>query len=308
MQLNGYNLQSRTARPNTDSRIALEIFFMNDGAYIDPTEIVDVCVFSASRNLYPSSLLDEDGLLDNSAVSGDCLAYFRTSGSTYLEEEEYAYGSPDVFRIKQGHYVVVLDNVTLSATTAPRFNDEEIATTASSVGEYIDVWTVLLPNTSDYKTVFQYFKLDYDTFYSLPERLLVKTHNSLTTKKIQLGSKADLKILTEFTIENRNIDKSIVNLFKTALAVNPQIQIRKINDDINIPARVDVSGWSDTSALIDVTAENTFIFTWDTSLLTTHPELLTGNLGNMRGIYSVQVRYDLLSETIYSPLFFVQLN
>ena len=74
-----------------------------------------------------------------------------------------------------------------------------------------------------------------------------------------------------------------------------------------MPARVEVSGYSDTSGVIKVTADDTVILTWDTEDLKTHAQLQVGNLGNMRGIYAITLKYDLLTERIVTPLMYVQL-
>lgn len=305
MRLNGYDLADRGNRPSVSSRVAIRVFFLNDGEYVDPSEIVDVCIFPELTNQYPSSLLNSDGLLDNSSVSANCKAYFAAS-SNYYEPSTYSPGASGVFRIGQGDYVVVLDGITDVSAYASRFGST-IENTASSNGYYLDVWTVKYPSDSYYKTVINSFTLFDDTFFTVTEPLILKTYNELTTKKIPLGAKQDLKITTEIVVENRNIDNSVRNLFKTSIAVNPAIQIEKINEDPNIPSRVEVSGWEDTSGLIKVNSENTFILTWDTNTLKTHPELLAGNLGNMRGVYSIQVRFNLLNELIYSPRMYVQL-
>ena len=120
-------------------------------------------------------------------------------------------------------------------------------------------------------------------------------------------SKQDVKITTEFTVENRNIDASIRNLFKTTVATSPKIRIEKLNEDSNLPSRVTVYDYADTSGSIRVSSENTFIYTWDTDLLRSHTELLSGNLGNMRGIYAISLQYDMLTERIQAPLMYIQL-
>lgn len=311
MNLNGYSTSDRSNRPSVDSRVALKIYFMNDGEYIDPVEIVDVVVFPRGANLDPSTLLNSDGLLNNSAVSSLAKAQFESSASEgWLDISNYTAGDQEsasgVFRIKQGEYVVVLDGISDVSSFATRFN-ALVKNTASATGEYLDVWTIKYPTASDLKVVINQFNLYNDTFYTTTEPFMLKTSNELVTKKIPLGSKQDVKITTEFTIENRNIDSSLKNLFKTAIAINPRLKIEKLNDDPNLPSRVVVSAFEDTSGLIVTSSENTFIYNWDTEALKTHPQLLAGNLGNMRGIYAVTLQYDLLNERIVAPQMYIQL-
>lgn len=307
MKLNGYNVTDRGNRPSPTGRLALKVYFLNDGNYVDPYEIKDVAVFSRYTNLYPSSLLDASGLIDGSSVSSLTKAYFAASGgASYLAESEYAPGASGIYKTGTGEYVAVLDG----QVGVSGYNSDwgaVIANTASVVGPYLDIWTVKLTANSDYTTVINQFTLFDDTFFTLTEPLLIHTNNKLVNKKIPLGSKQDLKINTTFSVENDGLSDSIKNLVDNSIILNPMIKIEKLNDDPNLPARVEVSGFSQTSSLVSLTHDNTIIFNWDTEQLKTHPELLAGNLGNMRGVYAVVVKYDLLTERIVTPQMYVQL-
>jgi len=311
MNLNGYNLADRNNRPSVDSRVGLKVLFMNDGEYIDPVEIVDVAIFPRSTMQSPSSLLGSNGLLDDAKVSSLAVAHFESSENQgWNSPDEYNPEDEDldssIFRVRQGEFVVVLDGIGDVSSYATRWG-AEVRNFVSAAGDYVDVWTIKYPNASDTKVVINAFSLFNDNFYTTTEPLLIKSSNELITKKIPLGSKQDLKITTEFTVENKAITSSLRNLFKTSIAVNPQIKIEKINSDPNLPSRVEVSGFSDTSSLILTTAENTFILNWDTDTLKTHPKLLAGELGNMRGVYAITLRYNILTERIVAPLMYVQL-
>lgn len=311
MNLNGYNLADRNNRPSVDSRVALKVYFMNDGEYIDPAQIVDVVVFPRSAVQNPSSILGEDGLLDDAKVSSIAVAHYESAeelgwdlGSAYNPfDPDY---DSSVFRVSQGEYLVVLDGIGDVSSYATRW-DVNFHNVVSAAGDYIDVWTIKYPTASDTKVVINSFSLFNDTFYNTTEPLMIKTSNELVTKKVSLGSKQDVKITTEFTVENRTINSSLRNLFKTAIAVDPQIKIEKINTDHNLPSRVEVSSYSDTSGFIKTTSENTFILNWDTDELKTHPKLLSGDLGNMRGVYALTLKYNLLTERIVAPLMYIQL-
>jgi len=300
----------RSNRPSVDSRVGLKVFFMNDGEYIDPSEIVDVTIFDRSSMQNPSTILGSDGLLNGEVASGLAKAYFNSPGASGWEDiSQYVagdLGSSGVYRIRKGEFLVVLDGITNIPATHPVWGNV-INNTASSTGNYIDVWTVKYPTASLPKVVINSFSLFDDTIYNLTEPLLINSYNRLITKKIPLGSKKDIKISTEFTVENRNINDSIKNLFKTAVAINPQIKIEKINEDSNLPARVEVSGYLNTADLIRTTSENTFILSWDTEQLKTHAQMIAGNLGNMRGVYAITLKYDLLTETIVTPQMYIQL-
>lgn len=299
----------RNNRPSVDSRVALKVFFMNDGEYIDPTEIVDVTIFDRSSMQNPSTILGTDGLLNGEVASGLAKAYFRTNDPDGWQDiSEYVpgdLGSSGVYRVRQGEYLVVLDGITNIPALHPTWGNV-INNTASSTGDYIDVWTVKYPSASLPKVVINSFSLFDDTIYNLTEPLLIKTHNELTTKKVVLGSKQDLKITTEFTVENKNIDSSIRNLFKTAIAISPQLKIEKINQDPNLPGRTTILDFTDEQD-IRVTSQNTFIYNWDTEALRTHASIALGTITGLRGVYVITLKYNLLNETIVTPQMYVQL-
>lgn len=305
MKLNDYDLIDRGNRPSVTSRVAIKAYFLNDGAYFDPYEIKDVTIFSRFQNFYPSSLLTSAGLLKDS-TSSIAKAYFAPSDTPYLTEDKYYPTASGVYRVGPGEYVVVLDGLSGVSGFNSTWNTL-VPNTASSTGAYLDVWTVKNSANSSYQTIINEFNLYDNTFVSITEPLLVKTDNKLITKKIPLGSKQDVKITTTFTIENGNISDVVKNLIGDSIVVNPMIKIEKINDDHNLPARVEVSGYADTSGVINLTSENTIILPWDTDQLRTHTQMTSGNLGNMRGVYALTLKYDVLTERIVAPLMYIQL-
>ena len=101
---------------------------------------------------------------------------------------------------------------------------------------------------------------------------------------------------------------SIKNLFKDSAITSAGVEIVKINDSVNLPGRVEVSGFSDTSALIDITSDNTIIFNWDTEEIKTLGDsaaeiLKREQIGCPTGTYAARIQYYLLDERIISPLF-----
>jgi hypothetical protein len=206
-----------------------------------------------------------------------------------------------IYKLSTGKYAVVLNDV--QDTPYSVFNlsgDTSISNRVSATGDYIDVWTLKRNTGSDLDTIINEFTLTEDRFFGVTEPLLFRVATRLENNYLVLGSKVDLKFTNEFTLENANIDRSIVNLFKQSLVTDPMIEIYKKNQDRNLDARVEVSGYAATSGLMDVTSENTVIFTFDTEALKTHPRLLDGTLGSMTGTYVARLKFNALNQTIVS--------
>jgi hypothetical protein len=230
----------------------------------------------------------------------------RTSEGRTLNASDYTPGAnaSGIYRVSEGKYLVILDN---NVNLSGQVEGVEIANSASDSGQYIDVWTVKFTESSDYTTVIQKFKLSSNRFFTLTEPLLIKPNWKLNTKRFPLGTKQNIKIFTKIAIENKCIDSSIKNLFKESIIDSAQMQIVKINENINtLPSRVEVSGYSETSPYIDITADNTVILNWATNELLTHAQTLAGNMGNLRGLYEVRLKATILNEVIVSEPMFLQ--
>ena len=306
MRINGNKVDTRHQRPTVLGPTALLLYFVNDGQYTDPFAISGVSIFAASDNESPSSVVTSDGEIDP-AVTGSVLMHFSNSAtqtsdiafdpSNYNEDAD----SNGIYKLDTGQFACVL----LPGATVPEgeFNlsgDQTILNRVSSTGGYIDVWTVQRADGSDLDTIINDFTLTEDRFFGITEPLLFTVDTRLESNHLTLGSKVDLKLVNEFTLENANVDRSIVNLFKESLVMDPMIEIVKKNSDRNLPSRVTVSGYTDTSGHMDVTSENTAIFTFDTDALKNHPEVVNGNLGSLTGTYAVRLKFTALNQTIVS--------
>ena len=323
MQLNGIELVDRHNRPNVSQRVALRTLFINDGVYADPVDISSVTIFKASSNLSPNSILDNNQVIDMDGVSGSILMTYCNSSTTTTDigfdpvnyqgkinigtEINDTKNASGIYKVGTGDYVVVLDNtIDLSGVVASGTESEApLTNAASSTDNYIDVWTVRFSAGSTYNTYINTFKLHNDTIFSLTEPLLLTTRNSLSPKHIKLGSKIDLKMPTEISVENKSLDESVINIFKESVVTSATMEIKKINEDPNLDARVSVSSFSDTLNLVNVTSDNTLILSWDTNGLKQNtPE----GLGSQTGVYSIQAKYWVLNQVIYTPLFNVIVN
>jgi hypothetical protein len=305
MKINNNQVTTRHERPTVLGPTALILYFINDGQYADPYEISGVSIFAASDNQSPSSVISSDGEILPS-VTGSVLMHFSNSAALTtdpsFDASNYTVSDASgIYKLSTGKYAVVLNDV--QDTPYSVFNlsgDTSISNRVSATGDYIDVWTLKRNTGSDLDTIINEFTLTEDRFFGVTEPLLFRVATRLENNYLVLGSKVDLKFTNEFTLENANIDRSIVNLFKQSLVTDPMIEIYKKNQDRNLDARVEVSGYAATSGLMDVTSENTVIFTFDTESLKTHPSLLDGTLGSMTGTYVARLKFNALNQTIVS--------
>jgi hypothetical protein len=305
MKINGNQVTTRYERPTVLGPTALLLYFINDGQYADPYEISGVSIFAASNNQSPSSVITADGEISPDA-SGNVLMHFSnesslTNSSSFDASNYNVQEASGIYKLSTGKYAVVLNDV--QDTPYGVFNlsgDTTILNRVSATGDYIDVWTLKRNTGSDLDTIINEFTLTEDRFFGVTEPLLFRVATRLENNYLVLGSKVDLKFTNEFTLENANIDRSIVNLFKQSLVTDPMLEIYKKNQDRNLDARVEVSGYSATSGLMDTTSENTVIFTFDTETLKTHPSLLDGTLGSMTGTYVARLKFNALNQTIVS--------
>jgi len=311
MLINNTTVVDRGNRPNISQRIGLRTFFINDGAYVDPYEISSVQLFKRSSTLSPNTVV---GGTDN-LVSALPLMTYGASGQTVTSHANFdasnytpATTASGIYRISTGEYVVVLDE-TLALSGWDTYSASEVAVSSlSAVNEYSDLWTVKLDSASKYQVVTNLFDLYEDTFFAFTEPLLVTTSNDLFNKHIRLGEKVDLKVGTESTVQNRDLPKSIQNIFKDSVITSGSMEIKKVNYDANFDGPFTVSAFSDTSSAVDVTKDNTLLFNWDTTVLKSLSSVTNGTFGSVTGTYSVQVKYTLLNETIISPLFYLTVS
>lgn len=302
MIINSVTVVDRGNRPNYIQRVGLLAYFINDGAYVDPYEISAVQLFYKSSTLSPNSVLDATSKL----VSGTPLMTFGASGSTLTSDSNFdssnyntGVTSSGIFRMSQGKYAVILDH-TLALSGYDTHTSTEVAASAlSGVGEFADIWTVKLAAASQYQTIFQHFDLHEDTFFAFTEPLLLTMSNELRNKHVRYGETIDLKIGTDITISNKNIPESVHNIFKDSVVTSATVTIKKVPQDVGLEGPFSVV----TSATMDITSDNTLIYNWNTNGIT-----CSDTFGSIKGSYSVQVQYNVLNQTIISPLYYLTVS
>jgi len=315
MLLNNINIDERHNRPAVLSKVGLQAHFISDGQYVDPYQISSVTIFNKSLDLYPYSILNsQTQLIDTSSVSGSILMSFTSDypeTSNFKSGSQYSSGDDDIFKLSTGKYIVVLDGSKNSNQTG-KINLDGMSTTipntVSNTGDYIHAWTVRMYQNSDLQVVINDFTLRKGGFTVLTEPIMIKSKNRLINSKVNLGSISDIKVATDIHVENTQINESVKNLFRDTVVTSGAFEIQKLNEAANLPARVTVSSFNETSSLVSITADNVLLFNWDTTKLSTHPQLVAGNFGSIQGVYAIRVRYTIFKDTIISDPMYLTLS
>ena len=334
MQLNGYNLADRHNRPSVTKRVALRTFFLNGGEYIDPYDISAVTVCSKLDNLSPSSLIDSDtGLIKSDLTASQVKMAFGVSGGVgsahdgginddgsyrvtgnplYLSSTEWfpAYSpgatASGIYRVGVGDYVCVLDG-TLDLSGAYYLNGSSLTVenSASAVLDYLDLWTVKFAESSEYQVMINGFKLYNDTFQTITEPVIFTATNRLVNKRVNLGSQVDLKVTTEITIQNQGLESATKAILEESAVRNAQFKLQKVNEGtVNLPSRVTILDYSDTSGTITVTSDNTMLYDFNTQAIASADNI--NSLGGVTGTYALTCAYTILDQNyVQGPFYFM---
>ena len=326
MQLNEVTLVDRFNRPSVGGKVAIRTLFINDGEFIDPYDVSACTIFAKLSNASPSSIVDvDDGIIKSDAtsvvlmnfeISGDAEALgkgLHTGVFPYVTSQRlglagetgpnsawnpaYVAGpqASGIYRVGVGDYVAVLDgDISLSGGYNIRYqynNGIEVANTASSVQDYIDVWTVKLSQGSEYQLFINNFSLYNDTFTTITEPLLITTRNRLLNKKLRYGETIDMKITTDITVQNSTLPEETKNILKDYPITNPTITIKKVNDD-----SVNEEAWTTAKNELaaTTTTDNTILYTYDTT---------TGDATGV-GTYFIVAKYSYLTQEFVTPPFY----
>ena len=303
--LNGISFPERHENPPVGGKVALRALFYNDGQLVDPVDVSSVSIFKLST--YSSSSLF---VASSNLLSATPLMQFAPSSSNN-DVTDYAAtwgGGTDfsrasgVYKKETGDYVVPL-RMDKALSGIWEGTELEASANVSAATSYIDVWTIKLLAGSQYQCFIHSWSLYQDTLFSITEPLLLRTSTRLANKHLRLGEKIDLKAPVELTVENRNIDSSIINTLKSTLITSGAFKITKVNDNTSLEGPFTVSGFSDTSSTVNVTSDGTLIYTWDTNNIPT-----SSNFGESKGTYAVQVLYWANGEKIISPRFYLSVD
>jgi len=285
---------------------------MRDGGYVDLDNysVSSVMLFKKQANTSPSSILESStGLVTDTAAATAIWRWTLSGWENYrasitnpypifLTEDDYETtigpSTSGIFEVAPGRLAVVLDG-TLNGSSMLR-DGTTVGAAANLSGEpaaqYIDVWTVKLCAGCKWQTFINDTQFFQNNAVLLTEPLLLTTKERLYNKRIEKGSIEKIKIGTEITIENKNISESIKNVLREGLITSGAMEIIYHNDgDIHSQAWVSVKSFTETTGLVEITEDNTFVYTFDTT-------------DSTPGTYTVQLKYNILEETILSPLMY----
>lgn len=288
----------RHNRPGVLNKSYYEMYFMNNGAFVDPVQISAVHVFPVPAAASSGAYLDLSagsttyGLVTQATEGLSAVYKWTGSGTSYTSSVAFdpsAYTGAAaqgryIWRIGTGRYGVVLDPDASSILSGVLTGNM-----ASSVGEYYDMWMVQMTEGSDWKTYINKFELFNDVFITFTEPPRVSARARIENPKVYQGSVVEIAVPVDISIGGFPSDQDKLNLFNGSIIDSAQVQIRKVVDGA---PWVEVSGYSDTSGLVRVDSMDTIRLLVDT---TTWPSI-TG-LGTAAGVYKVRVKFTILNET-----------
>lgn len=322
-KFNAIDVDLRKNRPSTDTKVRLDLNYIQNGSLRDPYSISSVVIFrdtlaSSSEFPYLSNGLPEVfidlsagstdyGLLNSSA--NDLMVY-RFAGTIQSPSAYTGTGSScsSIYRTQvgtTGKFSVVLtpgaSSYDFSGGTV------NIPTSGLQTGDYFDIWVIKNNSNGRYRLYIHQFTLHEDSVISLDEALIVDITTKLKQKRIQLGETINIHFLNDITIANRGVTQAIRNIFKDSIISNAGMRIIKVNEDVNVASRYEVSSFANTSGLCEITSDDDILFLLDTSIFTNLANSVE-TYGTPRGLYQLQVRMEISNEIYLSPLFFLRVE
>ena len=295
----------RSNHPGTRQVVGLEAHFIQDGLYVDPLEISGVTVVNAgefgskvdllsgignsfhiiSPNIsdtqikYHWSSLGLVAATEMREPTSHNLAVIGASSITSYDPQD-GNDASGVFRTGRGKYIVFLNNVldeefsNLTSTYAFHGSGVSVTNTASSVGDYYDIWTVrmlhqtldnvwLSPGTTDdVRSIVQDFTLygDYGSLVVATEPIMLETQHKLQRDKFTSESLVNLEIGTEIVIRNHTIDEVTKTVLENTSIQNFEAKLQKMNDggDLSLPPYWTTNSYTDWKGIIFGAEKPTF--------------------------------------------------
>lgn len=294
-QFNGYEVVKRYNRPSILLRTLLEMNFTNNGTYFDPYDISACYILpdTTTTNGSPDIYINRDSSAEGTSAygklnaSGEALKVATFSGISEVSAYDPTTSeASSIFSAGQGKYAIVADGGVFP----------EFSSLGLSDGKYFDFWLVKNFETTEasagYKLYVNKFTVFQDRVLTFTEPYQLAARNKLQQKYLQLSSVETLRVSTDVFVANRNMSRDEKNIFRNSTVRNAEIRIRRRNPRTT-GLITDIVDW--TSSGVEVSSENTILYTWNTEALE-------------KGDYIVQVKYNLLEQTVVSEEFSVVLR
>ena len=319
---NDITVINRANRPSPISPCKLDFIWIKDGSYQNPFQVCSVHIFPNTQFGSPNPYVcltpgdAEYGLVSSTATEYIFRNYKRNgvgarvgfdgNMSAMANVSSYVGGNSAsaIFNTSPGNFTVILQpEADYFPTTAPANNWLPVSgNSASATGDYLDIWTLVDVEGSRAQIYVNSFKLNSNSNVALTEPLLVTPTNKLIQRYVEIGSKEKLRVKTELVVDNEPITNDLRNLLETgSLLSSPQMRIVKLNESPELTSRVVIQDFSDTSSTIQLDSHNMISYLWDTASIT--PKDTDDIMGGSRGVYEITVKYDILTESFYSPKF-----
>ena len=297
---NTYSVVKRYNRPSILLRTLLEQYFTNNGTYFNPQEVSAVYILPdggktlGSPAIYINTSLSAQGTsaygkLNASGLSAVVAKFDVSNGGAIQPPSAYSgtttSGASAIYSAGTGHYAVVADGVAFPSYSSLGISD----------GKWFDVWLVkdfsAVDASAGWKLYWNKFETFNDRIITFTEPYQITSHSKLQNKYIQLSSIPTLRITTEQFVANKNMSQDLKTIWRDGCIDNAKIRIRKRNPETTgTISNIKPTDGTFTSSGVDVSSEDTILFTWDTS-------------GQSKGDYIVQVKYTLLEQTFVSEEF-----
>lgn len=289
---NGYSVVKRYNRPSILLRTQLEMYFTNNGTYFDPDDISacyilpDTTTTNGSPDVYINRTLSDVGTsaygtLNASGVSAIVATFKGVSAVSSYDPTGTPSTASAIYRESTGQYSIIADGVAFPDYSSLGLSD----------GKYFDAWVVRNFDQTDpdlgYKIYWNKFTVFNDRIITFTEPFQITSKSKLAQKYVELSSVITLRVPTETFVANKNMSRELKQIFRDSVLTNANIRIRKRNPYTS-GEMTTILDW--TSDGVDVSSEDTILYTWNTASLE-------------KGDYVVEVNYQVLEQTFYSDEF-----
>ena len=276
---NDFTVTPRSNRPSIENRTLLSHYQINGGSYQDPFLVSSVHVFpdvdgSPDRYLDLNRDSSSFGQIWVEALSASVATFTTSPDGGYYDESDYmpdltTWSAEDaafgIYRTDEGKFHVVHDGGLLNS--------------ASAVGGYWDIWTVIDFQTSLPRVFAHKVNFYSDTVLGITEPLSVTINTNLKTKYVTRGSSQNIKITNEFFVNNRNLPDDVKSIFRDSVVTNAEIEMLYLDSNSVYDTLVP---WT---PIDDVLSDDTLVHMFHT------------NLAPRAGEVKIKIRFSALNET-----------